>query len=178
MHPSSYDEMKINLIKYTNRFQNKEANVVDLGSFDVNGTYKPLMNPLWKYIGVDITEGRNVDVVMPNHNTIPITKDSVDILISGQCLEHVQRPWLLFQEIYRIVKNSGVILIVCPAKYHLHNDPKDYWRIYPDGLQTLIEDVGFKTINVYTNPKDGLSEQNYNNPHIVDCWGIAVKEPA
>lgn len=175
MHDSSYNEMASVLRRYFDQYKDAELKIVDVGSLNVNGTYKTLMPQAWKYTGVDITPGNNVDIVMEDPYKIPLNDNSINIVISGQCFEHVAKPWLLIKEIYRIVDPGGHCIITCPAKFHLHDYPKDYWRIYPEGMKVLMEDVGFKVREVYTNPVDGLLGEKYGNPWTVDCWGIGIK---
>lgn len=176
MHESSFCEMASALRRYLDVFNTRELNVVDVGSLDVNGTYKSLMSDKWKYVGVDIISGKNVDIVMKSPYELPFADGSANIVISGQCLEHVDRPWLLVKEMARILDPGGFCFITCPAKFHLHDYPHDYWRIYPEGMRVLLQDAGFKVLEVYTNPTDGLTGQKYGNPWTVDCWGIGIKK--
>ena len=56
MHKSSYIKMNNFVDKYLSDKINEELVIFDLGSQDVNGTYKDIFkNPLWKYIGCDIS---------------------------------------------------------------------------------------------------------------------------
>lgn len=176
MHETSYNEMSSVLRRYTEGFTDRNLKVVDVGSLDVNGTYKKLIPAKWQYTGVDIIAGKNVDIVMETPYKLPFADNSTNIVISGQCLEHVDRPWILTKEIARILDPGGFCFLTCPAKFHLHSYPYDYWRIYPEGMRVLLQDSGFKVLEVYTNPVDGLLEKNYGNPWTVDCWGIGIKK--
>ena len=175
MHKSSYDEMSSALRRYADVYSTLNLKVVDVGSLDINGTYKDLMPDSWGYTGVDIAEGKNVDIVMKDKYILPFEDNSINIVISGQCLEHVDRPWLLMKEIGRILDPGGMCFITAPAKMHHHEYPHDYWRFHPDGMRVLLEEAGVKVLDVYTEPVDGLSPQKYGNPWTVDCWGIGIK---
>ena len=59
MHGSSYALMK----KLIEPLHGGE--VVDVGSLDVNGTYRELFGSEWNYTGTDVQQGQNVDVQMP-----------------------------------------------------------------------------------------------------------------
>jgi SAM-dependent methyltransferase len=174
MHKSSYVEMDNNLKKYYEKMKNEKLTVVDVGSYNVEGkTYKELMPLQWEYVGVDIVSGPNVDVVMPNSKKIPLDDESVDIVISGQCLEHCKTPWILVEEIARILKNDGMCFLVAPAVWKMHRYPVDCFRYYPDGMASLMEESGLTVINTYVNPLNGLAKKPFKN---VDCWGIGRKE--
>jgi len=178
MHQTSYAEMSAVFDRYFKTYKENVINIVDLGSMDINGSYKPLIPPNWKYVGVDIAPGRNVDLIMPSKYIIPIAENSVEILISGQCFEHVDKPWELIKDVYRVLSPSGMCVITAPAKCAIHEYPKDYWRFYPDGMRVILESAGFRVIEAYALPKDGLNGEgeHYNKPgSMVDCWGIGVK---
>lgn len=175
MHATSFDEMGSVFRRYLDGYTNRKLRVVDVGSLDVNGTYKSLMPDNWVYTGVDMVAGRNVDIVMSDPYKLPFSDNSVNIVISGQCFEHVARPWLMIKEMARILDPGGHCFITAPAKMHLHSYPHDYWRIYPEGMRVLLEEGGFKVKEVYTNPVDGLLGEKYGNPWTVDCWGIGIK---
>ncbi len=65
MHKSSYDKMKQFVDKYLDK--DKKLKILDIGSQDVNGSYKELFeNDNWTYIGADMCESKNVDFVLKN----------------------------------------------------------------------------------------------------------------
>ena len=57
--------MKKFAIKYLKDKRKENLIILDLGSQDINGSYKELFSsPAWKYIGIDTSEGKNVDIVI------------------------------------------------------------------------------------------------------------------
>lgn len=177
MHATSFNEMSSVLRRYLDAYTDRKLNVVDIGSKVVGDSrsYRQLMPHTWDYIGIDMEKGDNVDLVMEDSYKIPINNGSVNVVLSGQCLEHVARPWLLVKEIARILDPGGHCFLTTPAKMHLHAYPQDYWRILPEGMRVLLEDAGFEAKEVYTIPVDGLIDKYYGNPWTVDCWGIGIK---
>jgi len=150
--------------------------VLDLGSYDVNGTFKPLMKETWKYIGVDIAQGPNVDMVMPEEYKIPMDDNSVDLLISGSCLEHVKNPFRLFKEATRILKSNCYAFIMVPHDMGLHRFPIDCWRFFPDGMSALFEESNLKVVETYIveQKRNDRADGSPRNPH-KHCWGIGTK---
>ena len=146
-----------------------KGTIIDVGSLDVNGSYKDLFDG-WKYIGVDLCAGKNVDEVVCQYY-IPF--DNVDLVISGSCLEHDERPWLLVGEIYRILKPGGICFLNAPASIREHRYPIDCWRILPDGMASLMLNAGFKDVKSYIKPDNAMSR--YHRYNIIDCWGVGVK---
>ena len=155
MHTSSYNEMKANLSKYG------KGLVADIGSMSKNGakTYRDFCT---QYIGIDIEKGQNVDIVMIGPYTIPLADNSVDTVISGQCLEHVNNPFKLVAEAARILKPEGHMLITAPFQWREHKYPVDTFRYLPDGMRALMEEAGMTVIKTYLI-KD-------------DCWGIGIRK--
>jgi hypothetical protein len=145
MHPTSYNGIKSLVDTYIDK--EKHCDIIEVGSYDVNGTYKTIFqgNPNWTYFGIDIIAGRNVDkVVLPYNYDIP--DESYDLVLSGQCLEHVEMPWIWITEVFRICKTGGLLMLTAPWSWVQHSHPVDCWRILPDGMQVLLEKVVKTTI--------------------------------
>ena len=75
--------MKWFVDNYASKIEGK-IKVLDVGSFDVNGTYKPLFEEnKYEYFGLDMESGANVDIVLKNpYNWSEIETDSFEIVIS------------------------------------------------------------------------------------------------
>jgi SAM-dependent methyltransferase len=56
----------------------------------------------------------------------------VDVVVSSSCFEHSEFFWLLFNEILRILKPTGLLYINVPSNGSFHRYPVDCWRFYPD----------------------------------------------
>src|SRR3954464_9663737 len=69
--------------KHKSKFRN--CSVLDIGSLDINGNNRYLFRR-YKYIGIDLGEGKNVDLVCSGHEFN--SSDKFDIVISTECLEH------------------------------------------------------------------------------------------
>jgi len=160
MHRESYAEMKLNIEKYCKDFK-QGSYVADIGSQDVNGTYKTLIEPRFAYVGFDRTLGKNVNIVMQGEFYTGLPSDTADILLCGQVLEHCRNPFLLAQEIIRITKTGGVLLIVAPFTWVEHKFPIDCWRFLPDGMRLLFPAEQVKCLDTYITG--------------ADCWFIGEK---
>lgn len=163
MHACSYSEMERRLGEYF-AASNLPAGavVVDIGSQNINGSYRALVPDGFQYIGVDKVDGRNVNVVMRSDYDTGLDADLADIVISGQCLEHVRNPFRLMAEIARITKPGGGIFIAAPFQFPIHRFPIDCWRFLPDGMRAVFEDAGLECLEAYV-------------AHGVDCWGVGRK---
>src|SRR3990172_11460496 len=79
------------------------------------------------YIGLDVVEGNNVDVVSEPYN-YPFEDDFFYVVVSSNTIEHVEYPWVLFREMSRILKVGGFLCVIAPAKWHEHKYPIDTFR--------------------------------------------------
>jgi SAM-dependent methyltransferase len=158
MHDSSLKNMNKFILQYLDK--NSDYKILDIGSQDVRNdesyTYKALLRNegaqgKWTYIGCDVVSGNNVDVVLENvYHWSKFKTESVDCVISGQALEHIEYFWLTVLEIYRVLKQGGVCCIIVPSAGPEHKYPLDCYRYYPDGLKAMCKYSGLEVIETYT----------------------------
>ncbi len=150
MHTSSYEHMADLVARHLPKDQ--RLRIIDIGSYDVNGSYKPLFaGPSWHYVGVDLSAGPNVDVVLNSPYQLPMRTGEYDLVISGQAFEHVEYFWLSWLEMARILKPGGQIFLIAPSRGQEHRYPVDCWRFYPDGYRALAKFGGLDLIEVSTD---------------------------
>ena len=145
--------------KFKNNYLNPEdsLNILDIGSYDASDTSynygRFLREDNWKYRGMDIQEGPNVDIVVSDiYNWIEIEDSSFDVVISGQAFEHMEFFWKAIKEIERILKPGGLCCIIAPSGGPKHGDADtDCYRFYEDGMSALAKYVDFEVIHVSTN---------------------------
>ena len=126
--------------------ENANLTIVDVGSQDVNGSLRSVAPRGNQYIGVDFQMARGVDVVLDDPYTLPFADQSVDVCVSTSCLEHSEFFWLLFQEVLRTLKPTGLFYLNAPSNGSFHRYPVDCWRFYPDSgiaLQKWGRRVGY-----------------------------------
>lgn len=130
----------------------RPATVVDIGSYDVNGSYKEHFDdPAWKYVGVDLEAGPNVDVVLESPYRLPFATGSIDVLVSGQAIEHMDYFWLSWLEMVRVTAPGGLIFLLAPSRGPEHRYPVDCWRFYPDGFRALAQWGGADLVEATTD---------------------------
>lgn len=164
MHQSSYDKM----LDFKNRFLNSRIGtsqvILDLGSQDINGTYKNIFSePGWKYSGLDMEPGENVDVVLKDpYSWKEISSNSADVVISGQAIEHVEYFWVTMLEIARVLKPGGLCCIIAPSGGPEHRFPVDCWRFYCDGFKALSKFALLQEIETYQQkePNDNYTDSS------------------
>jgi SAM-dependent methyltransferase len=69
-------------------------------------------------------------------------------VVCQQVLEHVRRPWLAMAEFNRVLKPAGKLIVSIPHLSRRHELPHDYFRFTQEGLGALLEDAGFRIVEV------------------------------
>lgn len=132
MHASAY-----NLMRDFAR-QMPPGTLLDVGSKNINGCLRTVFSD-HEYTGLDISAGRNVDVVVARpYDWVELDGKQFDAVISGQCLEHCQYPWRTAAQILRHLKPGGFLAVTAPFRQEVHGYPSDYFRYTGEGLQSLF----------------------------------------
>lgn len=136
------DAMRL-MAAHLTRAQWPSARALDVGSLNVNGTFRELVERRgWTYTGLDLEPGDNVDVVAPGAYDYPFPDGTFDVVLSGNTLEHVEWPWEWVVELGRVLRPGGLLALVAPHTFEEHRFPVDCWRVLPDGMRVLLGIAG------------------------------------
>jgi SAM-dependent methyltransferase len=130
--------------------------LIDIGCS--NKPYKDLTKPVVdEHIGIDHSESlhdlKYVDIIADAYDTtVPDT--SCDTILCTSVLEHLERPQESISEMYRILKPGGYVILSAPMIWHLHEEPRDFFRYTKYGLRYMFEESGFEIIEI--NPISGF----------------------
>jgi len=124
-------------IKQLLKEQDENATILNIGSGDQRFDNR--------IINLDIQKGENVDIVADSKN-IPLENDSIDLIITQETFEHIQKKDLAINECYRILKKNGIIYFQVPFTIGFHDGPNDYWRFSKDGIEEFLSNKNFKVI--------------------------------
>lgn len=126
--------------------------VLDVGCAE--STLKPQINLTGAdYVGLDYfvtaTEwyGCTPDVYGDAH-TLPIQEGAIDTVLLLNVLEHLENPIEVIEEIFRVLKVGGKLVLDVPFLYPLHDAPRDFHRWSIFGLKDTLESAGFKVENI------------------------------
>lgn len=136
----------------------KGKRVLDVGSQDYNGCYAELFKSRGaEYVGVDISPGKNVDVVLRDllfwGEDIP--NDAYDIVICGQTLEHAEFFWVVVENMATCLKRGGLLCIIAPNNFEEHRYPVDCYRFFTDGMVALARWVQFEILHADHGARPG-----------------------
>ena len=128
--------------------------VVDIGGADINKGYRQIFNhSRFHYITVDLEGAAGVTVNLSDPYKLPFDDGSVDILLSGQMLEHCEFFWLAFAEWVRVLKPDGFIFLIAPSAGRIHLAPVDCYRFYPDAYRALAKYANCQLLEVWRDER-------------------------
>jgi SAM-dependent methyltransferase len=136
MHTTALDAGRL---FFANYWRTEFRHLLDIGSYDVNGTLRSVAPESAQYMGIDLSPGPGVDLVLSDPYSYPFRDSSFDCIVSTSCFEHDDMFWLTFAEACRVLSSSGFIYINAPAGGHYHGFPYDAWRFYPDAGLALAK---------------------------------------
>ena len=123
--------------------------VLDLGSGpDLSGMRDRARRGGARYIGVDIDPDCKPTVAADLDLPLPFTNGAADSVMIANCFYIVRQPGKLLEEVFRVLKPGGVVMLVAPLIWQYCPDPKDFWRFTSDAVDLLLQEAGFKDISL------------------------------
>ena len=147
---------RIEIKEFMKSFQDFSVPILHIGSkssiLDKGGGKWRNLYPNRNFIGIDLENGENVDHVFDISDNISKLRKKVGIkqystIICPHVLEHVKNPFIVADNIKKLLLPNGKVIITVPWVQGFHEFPDDYWRISFSGLKVLFQ--GFKIIDEY-----------------------------
>jgi len=118
--------------------ENGYARVLIIGG----GTIGQGMEPFYKnsrieLVSFDIYASSSIQFIADAHN-IPLSENSFDAVIIQAVLEHVLLPAKVVSEIYRVLKDNGIVYAETPFLQHVHEGAYDFTRYTESGHRYLF----------------------------------------
>lgn len=79
---------------------------------------------------------------------LPFGAGTFGSVVSFQVMEHLPEPSHFLQEVFRVLKPGGMILIMTPFMWGEHEQPYDFYRYTRFGLHYLLEKSGFEIVSI------------------------------
>jgi SAM-dependent methyltransferase len=115
--------------------------ILEIGAYQVEGQepYADLRRlfPGKQYVGVDCRAGPGVDCIA-DVEALPQRDSTIGTVVAMSTFEHVPHFWRGFDEVHRVLRPDGALLVCCPFYFYIHNYPSDYWRFTPEALHLLL----------------------------------------
>lgn len=176
MHKTAEENAKRFFETYVSQ-NNENVSFLEIGSYLSSFNIRSLAPAKSNYIGVDLGAGPGVDIVLDNPYKLPFDDNKFDYVISSSCFEHSEFFWLLFLEIIRVLKPTGLFYLNAPSDGDFHRFPVDCWRFYPDSGNALSNwakhnNYNSSVIEQYTSNKETDIWSDYVSIFIKDVNNI------
>lgn len=84
----------------------------------------------------------------------PLSSESVSTVLCTEVIEHVRDPQAILNEVSRILRPGGRLILTAPQTWGVHEAPFDYFRYTEYGLRLLCERAGLVVKHV--EPLSGI----------------------
>jgi len=108
------------------------ALTLDIGA--QNGPYAALFP---RRLGLDIKPGRGVAVI-GDAQALGIASDRFDSILCTEVLEHLPEPQRAIDEMFRVLRPGGSLILTTRFLFPIHDAPHDYFRYTKYGLRHLL----------------------------------------
>ena len=125
------------------------GSMLEIGSRARSGiTRREYCPPGWTYVGCDVVEGDNVDVVADAHVLSTLfPAGHFGAAFSVSVFEHLLMPWKVAIELNAVLRDGAPCLIMTHQTWPMHDQPWDFWRFSSDAWAALFNArTGFEII--------------------------------
>jgi SAM-dependent methyltransferase len=82
---------------------------------------------------------RKVDLIL-DVRKMDLPDECYDCIFCCGVLEHIDELHSALNEMYRVLKKGGYLIVGFPFWQRIHKAPSDYWRFTEDGARHLLKD--------------------------------------
>lgn len=127
-----------------------KGKLLDIGCGDK--PYVEMVKPyVTEYTGIDHQDTLHNKSDIDRFGTaydIPATDGEFDSAICTAVLEHLEEPDKAIKEANRVLKEGGFAIYTVPLFWHLHEEPRDFYRYTKYGLRYLFEKNRFEIVEL------------------------------
>jgi SAM-dependent methyltransferase len=121
-----------------------EGDVLSIGSgTDADGEgdyYRNYFVKASSYTTSEVTDAFDCDLIIDVRAMPQLKDESYDCVFCSGVLEHVDNVRDAFEEITRILKTDGILLLGLPFRQAIHMPPQDYWRFTEHGIRRMLRE--------------------------------------
>jgi len=144
------DTLRLRFVKRMLAETGRRDQLLDLGCGEK--PFLPVYEPYAaSVIGIDVASSphnvQGADLLYDGRH-IPFEDGRFDIVFCTEVLEHVPEPSEFLDEIRRVLRPGGVLIMTTPFLVPLHEEPHDYYRYTQHGIRHLLMKSGFSGITV------------------------------
>lgn len=122
--------------------------LLDIGGEQASAYQQILARTATRIVTLNIDASTQPDILADIEHPLPCDNESFDTVCAINVLEHVFSHQQLLQEMARVVRPGGSVLIVVPFLFPIHPSPQDYFRYTHSALERLVHDVGLRVVTI------------------------------
>lgn len=132
----------------------KGKRILEIGSREVVSRSRRNLFSEAEYVGFDLYDGDNVDVVGDAHKLSSYFDEKFDLIFSTAVFEHLAMPWVVAEEISKLLNPNGYIFIETHYSFSSHERPWHFFQYSEQALKVLFSSaLGFECIEAgVSNP--------------------------
>lgn len=130
--------------------------VLEVGSYNFNGSVRQVLEPLKpaQYLGVDVTPGPGVDLVVAPEDDLPGADGGWDLVISTEMLEHAPDWRRALDGLKRAVRAGGALVLTTRSRgMPYHAFPIDCWRFSVENMLDAFADWHIESVTGDPDPR-------------------------
>lgn len=113
-------------------------NVLEIGSRVVTGAnYRDKFDKA-NYVGFDLYDGENVDIVGDAHKLSQYFDTKFDLIFCSAVFEHFSMPWVVADEIIKLLNIGGYVFVETHYSYSSHERPWHFFQFSELALEVLF----------------------------------------
>lgn len=111
-------------------------------------TYAKYLHGADEVASVNIDSEFNPTHLVPPGEALPFDRNCFNYIVCLNVLEHVYDSRFVLDELYRVLKPGGVLVIAVPFLYRIHGHPDDYSRHTDSWWFETLERTGFSRAEI------------------------------
>lgn len=135
--------------------------VLDIAPQDHAGAKQDFLKA--QVLTADLNTDSGADYILDiTKNNAHLLADAVfDVVVCTEVLEHTLDPFSAVQEMHRLLKPGGLLLLTTPFNFRIHGPLPDCWRFTEHGLRALLRNFNVLRIDALEDEERFLMPLHY-----------------
>jgi len=105
---------------------------------------------------------------------LPFEENSQDLIVNSFLIDRVENPKQALQEMYRVLKSNGKLIVISPLNFQ----KAEHWKTYfpPIQIQNILENIGFEILDWNENIEINEPLDFRGNSVSWKCLGFVVEK--